>query len=107
MNKYAHTHPQIYLRKHDRVVGPKRKSNKNKVPANLFVRNMSSANFSRLLGQIMTPKILPRAAWQRVVMSSEFIICHMRRKKVSQKGWGRMKVNYNEEKIKNLEGAKH
>ena len=29
MSKYAHTHPQRYLRKHDRVVGPKRKGNKN------------------------------------------------------------------------------
>jgi hypothetical protein len=26
MSKYAHTHPQRYLRKHDRVVGPKRKN---------------------------------------------------------------------------------
>ncbi len=30
MSKYAHTHPQRYLRKHDRVVGPKRKGNKKK-----------------------------------------------------------------------------
>ena len=29
MSKYAHTHPQRYLRKHDRLVGLKRKGNKN------------------------------------------------------------------------------
>ena len=29
MSKYAHTHPQRYLRKHDSLVGPKRKGNKN------------------------------------------------------------------------------
>jgi hypothetical protein len=29
MSRYAHTHPQRYLRKHDRVVGPRRKGNTN------------------------------------------------------------------------------
>ena len=29
MSKYAHTHPQRYLRKHDRVVGPKKNDNKS------------------------------------------------------------------------------
>ena len=43
MSKYAHTHPQRYLRKHDRVVGPKRKGNKNNKAAKKTAQRQGKA----------------------------------------------------------------
>ena len=51
MSKYAHTHPQRYLRKHDRVVGPKKNDNKSNKAAKTTAKRRKGEKAKRGKGE--------------------------------------------------------
>ena len=57
MSKYAHTHLQRYLRKHDKVVGPKKNDNKSNKAAKTTAKRRKGEKGKRPTGpQANRPK---------------------------------------------------